>query len=305
MNLRSVSISSAIAIACAAIPACKSQPAPSTTPAPTVASAPIAPTPKAPQPPADLFPLDDAKLAKIVNPGGAPAYSGATATIEGTIKVEGDPSPLQHFNTLPDYCKLAGERYAPLFRKAADGALADALVSVIGVSGFVPLSRADKIVTIKECGTEPRTIDLSLGQRLLMRNEDKGIPYMPQVGERKSVTNLAIEGQAPVALILAQPNIYAMTWLAGAAPGSAVPTDTVFVIPSALHVVTGVDGHYKITGIPVGKARLTATHRSLLEVHEDLDLKENETRTVNLTLKFTTPAPAASSSASKIRSEIR
>lgn len=304
MNLRNARFSSAVVVSLACFVACKSESASKPQPATTVA-APALP-PKAPQPPADLFPLDDGQIAKIVNPGGAPAYSGPTATIEGTIKVEGDPSPLQHFNALPDNCKLAGERYAPLFRKAADGALADALVGVIGVSGFVPLSREDKVVTIKECGTEPRTIDLSLGQRLLVKNEDKGVPYMPQAGERRAVTSLVIEGQAPVALILPRPNIYAMTWLAGSAPGTAVPTDTVFVLPNALHAATGVDGHYKITGIPIGKARVTATHRSLVEVHEDIELKANETRTVNLTLKYVAPAPAPSSSAShKAMPEIR
>jgi len=212
-------------------------------------------------------PLPAASVAAAVNPNGLPAYTGPTGSLEGTITVLGDPAPA----TPADFSKCPeGERtYGKAFREGAalaDGRrpLADALVVVTGYEGFVvPEQREAKEVTIEGCAYTARTIDVTFGQRIDLRNKDKRL-YAPELAS------------SPMpALMVAPPNGDAIK-LYPRRPGytsliermgpSFVQAD-VYTLLQPLHTVSGLDGHYRLDGVPVGtmtvNVRLRAINRDV------------------------------------------
>lgn len=292
-----------VLLACLGLVACKEGP-PKLEGGPTPTAAPVAseeapelgqaPSPKTSvEPPSEKFPLSDQQIAQIVNPGNATEYTGPTGVVEGTITVKGDAPAMRTFMTLPKDCVIsANSIYAPAYRAGPKGELADALVAVIGVQGFVRPSREDKVVTIKNCAIEPTVIDVSFGQRLMVANADP-MPYMPQIPDKMVIRRLALKDMSPVPILLTQTGAIGMTWLAGAMPGTEVPTVTLFVLPNALHQVTQLDGKYRITGIPVGKAKVTATHLGMNEALKDVTIEAGKSLKVDLVLEYKNPTAAA------------
>lgn len=262
---------------------------------PIKANIPPASTGSAPE--KDVFPLTDEQVQAIVNPGKATEYTGPTGVVEGTIKVKGDPPIDRTFMKLPAGCEDAWKVHAPIYRAGPKGELADTLVAAIGYSGFVRPSREDKTVTIKSCSIEPTVVDLSLGQRLMVGNADK-MPYMPQLPEKTQIHRLAVQGMAPVPMFVTHVGAFGMTWLAGALPGSDVPSIMVFVLPNAIHTVTALDGKFRLTGIPAGKVRITASHFGMDEAFKDVEVKAGSETRLELTLTYKRPGAAASGSAS-------
>jgi len=251
-----------------------------------------------PPPPPEKFPLGDEVLQKILNPSAATEYTGPTGVVEGTITVKGDPPAMKTFQTLPKECEPAKAIYAPAYRAGPKAELADALIGVRTWTGYVRPTKDDKVVTIKNCSIESTVIDLSLGQRLMIGNAD-AMPYMPQTAQKQIVRRLALKDMTPVPIIHTSPGAYGLTWLAGALPGSDVPTVTVFVIPNALHTVTALDGKYRITGIPVGKAHISASHLGMDEAGKDVTIEAGKELKLDLVLTYKNPAgPAGSASAS-------
>jgi hypothetical protein len=283
-----------------------------TTPDPSSIPKSVTPPPIAPSgaggatkpPDEDRFPLSDDEIAAVVNPGKATEYTGPTGVVEGTITVKGDPPSIRTFGNLPKGCAHAGEVHGPAYRAGAKKELADVLVAAIKVAGYVRPSRDDKHVTIKDCAIEPTLIDLSLGQRLMITNADDQ-PYMPQVPVKMLVRRLAMKGMSPVPVFLTRPSAYALSWLLGGEPNVAsTPTATVFVLPNALHAVTGTDGKFRIAGIPAGKAQIFASHVDMPEASKDVEIKAGEVLKVDLVLNYTakpstTPSTKPSASASQ------
>lgn len=247
--------------------------------------------------PGGKFPLTDVQLDKLMNPSGATEYSGPTGTIEGTVRVKGDAPALRAFQAMPKGCEKATGVYAPVYRAGPKGELADALVGVLQTNGYVRSPRTDKHVVIKDCAIQPRVVDLSLGQRLLVANADD-MPYAPQTALGKTkITRLALKDQSPVPVILSHPGAYGMTWLAGVLPGGSVPELTIFVIPSALHQTTALDGRYRIVGVPAGKNKVyvTASHQGMPEVRKEVEVVAGGTVTVDLELTYAAPGGTSAS----------
>jgi hypothetical protein len=134
----------------------------------------------------------------------------------------------------------------------------------------------------------------------MVANVDK-MPYMPQLPGKAVVRRLALQGMSPVPLFLTQPGAYEMTWLAGALPGSDVPSVMVFVLPNAIHSVTGLDGKFRLAGIPVGKVRITASHFGMDEAFKDVEIKAGSEAKIELTLTYKRPAGAAGSTSASAK----
>lgn len=243
----------------------------------------------------DVYPLSEDEIRAIVNPGNQSEYTGPTGVVEGTITVTGDPPEVTTYPKIPPTCAHGAEVHGATYRKGPKGELEGALVAVIGYSGYVRTPRNDRNITIRNCAIEPPVIDLTLGQRLMVTNDDD-VPYMPQVAAKMVVRRIALKGMTPVPVMLTHIAPYALSWLLNESPSPDVPTATVFVLPSPLHVVTTLDGKYRITGIPVGKAKLTVAHLGMNEVMQDLDVKAGEVAKVDIKMTFKGKgAPAAAS----------
>lgn len=270
--------------------ACKSgQEAP-----PSPAGSPSAPTPAASATSDARSPMLSAEaVAKEVNPEGVAPYSGPTATLRGRVRIEGEPAPSAKFTFKP-VCGEAAATYGKLFRVGLDGGVADALVAVTGPTGtYVPAKSESVELAIKGCALSQRTIALTYGQRLDIKNRDGREAYMPALegAEGKAVMVAVPQGEA-VQLIPPQPGRYL---LVDKLDHDFLRAD-VFVVRFSTHDVTDLNGSYEIAGIPVGKVRVNAYLPATgSTVERMLEIKEGEI-TLDLALKYPASPGAAGSS---------
>jgi hypothetical protein len=248
------------------------------------------------------IPLEPSAIAKIVNPRAEGPYSGATGTIRGSVTITGDDAPLLEdaLAKIPADCKAAREMYERPFRVGMMKALADALVTVTGYSGYVPAKSEAVKLTAKDCAWASRTIALTLGQRLDVVSKDRG--YVPKLlGASMTAQLVTIPGGDPVKLYPMAPGRYVLT-----DSGKPYMNAEVLVLKYATFDVTGRDGRYEIAGVPVGDVTVTAFLPATMSTREarvrveagrvhDLDLelsfdaKQFAKETVTVT-----PAPAGS-----------
>lgn len=245
--------------------------------------------------PDDVFPMSDEAISALVNPKNSPEYTGPTGGVEGTLHVVGDKPVMRALEGVVKGCENAQKVHGPTYRAGPKGELADALVAVIGYKGFVRPTRDDKVVTIRNCAIEPTAIDINLGQRLMIANADDQV-YMPQTAAKSYVGRLVVKDQSPVPVFFTAPAAYLLAWIMGTSPASGYPTAIVYVLPSALHTTTSLDGKFRITGIPVGKARVTASHLDMKEEGVDFDVKAGEVTKIDLTLTYKAPSTKPSAS---------
>lgn len=224
------------------------------------------------------------KIGKVVNPRNVAKYSGPTGTLRGTVRIQGDPPP-DVAVTLPNRpCRgEAAATHGKLFRVGQDGALADALVAVTGYDGYVPPKEQAVKLTIHGCSFARRTVVLTYGQRIEISNLEKVDSYMPYLdGAPIKAILVAIPGGDAVKLYPHEPGHYLIR---DQLPNEHLTAD-VFALAYSTHDVTGLDGKYEITGIPVGavevNAMLPATGKTK---GQRIEIKEGD-NTLDLTLTF-------------------
>jgi len=254
----------------------------------------------APQPkptssaPVNATPFPSASVAAFVNPAHLPPYLGPTGSIEGTVTLTGDPSP-ETKNRDYSKCPEAEATYKKLFREGSprpDGSrsVADVLVAVTGYSGtFLPEQKPARTVTIENCALTSRTIDMTMGQRLDIVNKTPQKVFAPAFMQTPtpSVMMASPDGD-PVSLYPPAPHLYTLYDRFGS--GSAYLTGEVYVLPQPLHTVTGLDGHYRLDGVPVGKLTVNARLGVIQqETSKPVDVKANVVQTVDLQLNYRAP----------------
>jgi len=205
-------------------------------------------------PTASGIPLPAASVEAAINPTHAPPYSGPTGTIEGVVHVSGDQAP-KRVLSIPFECGEAYATYGKAFREGNGRTLADVMVAVTQYQGFVPAASDVYPVTIHGCAYDKRTLALAFGQRIEVRNADAAQLFLPVlVGADLAAQNMAVPKGDAVRLYPLKIGHYVLadgmerTWMYA----------DVFVVRYATHTVTGLDGHYRLTGIPVGKVKVSA-----------------------------------------------
>lgn len=204
-------------------------------------------------------PLPTASVAALVNPDALPPYNGPTGSIEGTITVTGDPAPATpaDFSRCPDAEKTLDHafREGP---KLPSGArpLADALVVVTGYKGFfVPETRDAKEIRIEGCAYTQRTLSMTFGQRLEVKNLSKDF-WTPVLEPAPNlVLMMASPGGDPAKIYPKKPGHYLL--LDRDRKYSVVD---VYAFLHPLHATSAVTGYYRIDGVPVGKLKVSSTH---------------------------------------------
>jgi len=244
-------------------------------------------TPSAiPAPVASGVPIDPKALSDAVNPDGKPAYSGPVGEVEGRIVAKGD-APIEQpeiAQQIPEKCKSARPFYAKVFREGEGRALADVLVAVTGYHEYIPAREPAKRFVAKDCAFDTRTIALTIGQRLEVVSGDKEA-YIPElVGER-----------SPQAQIVANPGGEVASMLYPTHAGRFVLIDNlrlfmtaeVLVLKYATVAVTGIDGRYKISGLPPGELRLSAMLPATgAAVERPIKIEAGRTTPLDLELPF-------------------
>lgn len=224
------------------------------------------------------------RVSKAVNPENRPAYAGPTGAVRGVVTATGDRAPVAtaHLQKITGNCPEAREMYGHVFREGMMRSLADVLVAVTGYDGYVPEKEAKQIVAARGCAFSTRTIGLTFGQSIDIVSKDREA-YVPNLlGARMKAQLLALPGGVGSTVYPPEPGHYVLT-----DDMKLFMMADVFVVKYSTHDVTGVDGRFEITGIPVGKARISALLPSTQAVVEkDIEVKAGATLELALELPF-------------------
>ena len=235
------------------------------------------------------------RVSKAVNPENKPAYSGPTGNVRGVVVATGDAAPVasEHLRQIKGECAEARETYGRLFREGIGRTLADVLVAVTGYQGYLPEKNATQLIAARGCAFSTRTVALTFGQILEVVSKDRDA-YAPNLlGSRMTAQLLALPGGVPSKLYPPEPGHYVLT-----DDMKLFMLTDVFVLKYSTHDVTGLDGSFEISGVPVGKARISALLPSTQGVIEkDIEIKPGETLELRLELPFDAKAAEARRSA--------
>jgi hypothetical protein len=224
------------------------------------------------------------RVSKIVNPENKPAYTGPSGGVRGIVTATGDVAPVAtaHLKQITGNCAEARESYGHVFREGMLRSLADVLVAVTGYEGYVPEKEPRQVVAARGCAFSTRTIALTFGQTLEIVSKDREA-YVPNLlGSRMKAQLFALPGGAGSTVYPPEPGHYVLT-----DDIKLFMMADVFVLKYSTHDVTGLDGKFEITGIPVGKARISALLPSTQAVVEkDIEIKAGETLELPLELPF-------------------
>jgi len=214
--------------------------------------------------PVKAIPVPIASVMQMVNPYGSPAYAGPTGSVEGTISYVGDPPEDRPTHADPVKCPRADAVYGKSFRlgdpTAQGKELLDAIVAVTGYKDFYVAEKKESVnATIEGCAIEPRTITLTFGQKLDIRNNSSEI-IAPVIDQGLNAVMMVAVPRAPdpISLYPKRPGRFPLT----DHMGKAFMQNDIFVLLHSLHAVSDAHGHYRIDGVPVGKLTVNATHPS-------------------------------------------
>ena len=237
----------------------------------------------------NVTPLPAASIAQMVNPQSLPAYSGPTGSVEGTVYVTGDPPrPTDgDFSKCPDARALYGHafREGPV---AASGdkskrPLVDAVVGVTGYQGFyLPEKNEAEQVTIEGCGYTKRTVTMTFGQRLEVKNESKDFWTPKLEPDPNLVMMMAAPKGDPAKIYPKKPG----HWLLMDHDRKYVVVDLyVFLFP--LHTSTDSLGRYRIDGLPANtKLKVSARHPQIgAEQEQEVTVENGVVKTFDFVLK--------------------
>lgn len=213
---------------------------------------------------------EKANVNFVLDQYNLPPYSGPVGSVEGTVTIDGPPSPnvpLQGSGK----CPASIDFYGKAFRDAAPSRpggprpLADAVVVVTGFEKlpgytgyFVPEKNDTVHLTIgTNCAYASRTIAITYGQHLEVSNETK-LLFAPVIDEVSTPAVLVIPpagaGEA-VKVFPQQAGYFAMTDRM-----EPFVREDLYVFRHPLHAVTDRSGHFRIDGVPVGSLLVSAYH---------------------------------------------
>jgi hypothetical protein len=234
--------------------------------------------------PANASPLPTASVAKMVNPDNLPAYTGQTGSVEGTVTVKGLKAPATpaDFARCPDAEKIWGR----LFREGEGRTLADVVVAVTGYEGFyVPEKEESKQIVIRGCGFEQRTLTMTFGQRVAVKNE--AAEFWTPILEPgpNMVLRMATPKGDPVFIYPKHPGHYILR-----DRDRRYSEVDVYAFLHPLHTTTNLEGKYRIDGVPVGKLKVNARHPRIdFEQTIDIEVKPAVIHKVDLVIEYSTP----------------
>jgi hypothetical protein len=237
------------------------------------------------QAPLELHPVASAALEAALNPAHEKPYSGPIGAIRGVIRSSGDPPP-----DLPEVlakipagrCDDARAFYGKLFREGPNHELGDVLVAVTEYKGFIPAPSDTKIVTARGCAFQSRTIAMTFGQHLGVKNRSSETFIPRLMGAPQAALVVAMPGGDPALLFPPHPGQFLLQ-----DKTHEFAMADVFVLKYPTVAVTGLDGVFEIKDIPAGDVLVSAFLPATSErASTRAKITAGETVSVELTIPF-------------------
>jgi len=208
--------------------------------------------------------------------------------IEGTVTVEGDP-PLvidAAAQKIPADCEVARVMYPPLFREGPGRTLADVFVGATGYNGVSQAKTTPVSIEAKGCAFPSRTYGLQSGQHLEIKSGDQR-SYVPSLfGAKTGATLVAVPQGEAISVYHRGPGNYVLVNEMQIFAQAAI-----LVVDYPTFDVTGMDGKFRITGVPEGACDVSAYLPSAkLSVSQRIEVRASATTSVNLKIAFNADA---------------
>lgn len=205
-------------------------------------------------------------------------YKGPHGVVRGVVRITGDAPPdLPSAADIPvGKCFKAHERHSKVFRKAADGGVADALVGVTEYKAILPKPTAPVVVRMEDCSLSLRTIAMTMGQSIQAKNHGPTAAMPQLVGLATPAVLVAVPGGEPVTLTPNAPGRFQLI-----DRSHPFATADVFVVNFPTVAVTNEAGRFEFPVIPAEEVRvsvmlpetgLSAEKRVKVVAGETLDL---------------------------------
>ena len=207
-------------------------------------------------------------------------------SVSGSVRVVGDvptlpPQPVfkEHEvcgDTMPDERLLVG----------ANGALRNAVVSLVNVPSGKPLPRSQPIVLDNlKCAFVPHVSTASVGQTLEVHNSDPFLHDAHALLGSRTLFNVAIPKGRTVRRELTEPGLVYLncnirhTWMHA----------YLFVSEHPYHTVSGDGGRFQLTDVPPGKYTLRVWHEMLGSVDREITVEPGKDTVANFELRAAAP----------------
>jgi hypothetical protein len=259
---------------------------------------PVVEVPSDAGPLATSIPVPVSKIDGVLNPNHLAPYAGPKGAVEGVVRVSGD-APMKRNLTIPFECSEAYATYEKAFREGNGRTLADAMVAVTGYEGYIPPQAEAYPISIHGCAYDRRTVVLTYGQRIEVTNRDPKQTYLPQLeGSTTPAQLIAMPKGDAVKLYPLEVGHYA---LREGMKGTAWMYADVFVLQYSTHAVTGLDGRYRIAGIPAGKVKVSIyvpsidadlhpdTGIAASSIEKEIEIKDGETTKLDIEFPYKVP----------------
>jgi plastocyanin len=230
-----------------------------------------------------------AALALLVSPRAAAEYRGGKVKgaghVRGGLRLPGEkPTPKQ---VVPEKDRSVCKPHVdPSLIVGDEGAIANAIVWLDGVTEGKPLAPGNATIDQVGCLYTPRVQALALGSRLSFRNSDATFHNVHAYAEPEGDTafNLATpQGSRETTRTVDEVGILSFKCDAGHSWMRA----WVRVFEHPYFAVTGTDGAFALADVPPGTYTLRAWHETLGELSREIEVKGGATAKVDLA--FTRP----------------
>jgi len=230
-----------------------------------------------------LFAATGAAMLVALGTSTPIAAQGGTGTIVGHARYMGPTpvNPILRMGADPRCNKLyVGKRpTAPTFVVGTDGAFANVLVNLDGSFPATPVPATPAVLGQKDCQYAPRVLGARIGQMLQVTNEDPtdhNVHSLSKAGNDFNRTQL-INGK-PFDFTLKAGELLRITcdshtWM----------TAYVGIFDNPYFSVSGADGAFTISNVPVGKQTVKAWHEVMGTQMQMVDVAAGKTTTVDFT----------------------
>ncbi len=206
-----------------------------------------------------------------------------TVTLKGSPPKEKDITPLKED---PNCGKLHSEMPTTHFYVVGpDGALADVVVSVQGISGKSTGASAPP-VTLDQKGCEyvPQIFAVQTDQKILVKNSDPvlhNVHDTPTVSGNKEQNVAQMPGSQELPFSFSKPEEF-LRFKCDVHPWMFA---WVSVFDHPYFAISGKDGTFKISNVPPGKYTIRAAHRKAGSTTQEVEVKEGAPAKVDFTLE--------------------